>query len=106
MHFIAPDGTYPAYYGHILNQVAGFKLGDPTPEGWTEVEDTNPPEVGEYEKPKLLEPIEVDGKMVQQWTVEPMTAEEVEAKDAPKRARQKLIDLGLTEAELEALFRF
>lgn len=34
-----------------------------------------------------------------------MAAEEIERRDAPKRAKEKLIALGLTESEVEALVR-
>jgi hypothetical protein len=43
--------------------------------------------------------------MTQQWLVRDMTAEEIERRDAPLTAKAKLLALGLTEAEVEALVR-
>jgi hypothetical protein len=103
MNFISPDNEYPRHYGDIMLAVPGWEFGDELPEGWHAVEQTQRPTPGSDEivfedKPKL-----VSGKYVQQWGVRAMTAEEIERRDAPITARQKLVNAGLTQIEIEAI---
>lgn len=105
MQYISPNNEYPRHYGDIQIENPNWKKGDPLPEGWVQV--------AEAERPKrqtdkvIFEdfPVEVNGVMTQNWQVRDMTAEEIERRDAPKRAREKLVALGLTEAEVDALVR-
>lgn len=100
-----PNGNYPRFYGDIMLDVPGWQKGDDLPDGWRIVEMTEPPEVGEYQVLEELTPVETDGRLYQSWTVREMTADERERVDAPKVARQKLIDLGFTELEIKAISR-
>lgn len=103
MKYIAPDGTYPLYYGDIMLAHKGWKKGDPLPEGWIHVAPAPAPVAGEYQVLEAGEPIEIDGVMTEVWNVREMTQEERDVKDAPLIARQKLIDAGFSEEEIEAL---
>lgn len=105
MIYISPENEYPRHIGDIQLAHPNFQEGDKLPAGWTKVERVVAPTPGNDEV--LIEdfPVEVDGVMTQNWQVRDMTAEEIERRDAPITARQKLIDLGLTEVEIEALVR-
>lgn len=103
--YINPNNEYPRFYGDIQLENPNWNLGDELPDGWTEVQQTPAPETGEYEIAYEEFPVEQDGVFIQNWTVRPMTAEEKERRDAPKTARQKLKNLGLTEVEIDALLR-
>lgn len=103
MKYIAPDGTYPLYYGDIMLAHKGWKKGDPLPEGWVFVASAPAPEIGGYQVIEAGEPVEIDGVMTEVWTVRDMTQEERDVQDAPLMARQKLIDAGFSEEEIQAL---
>lgn len=105
MKYIAPDGTYPLYYGDIMLAHKGWKKGDPLPEGWIYVAPAPAPEAGEYQVIEAGEPVEIDGVMTEVWTVRDMTQEERDVQDAPIIARQKLVDAGLTDEEIQMLIR-
>lgn len=105
MIYISPDNDYPRHYGDIMLAKKGWKLGDPLPEGWTQVAEVERPRVEADQIAYEGFPIEIDGVMTQNWLVRDMTAEEIERRDAPKQAREKLIALGLSESEVEALIR-
>jgi hypothetical protein len=105
MILINPEGEYPRYYGDIMLATKGWQLGDELPEGWMQVRETEPPALEENQALLELQPVEIDGVFYQQWATRPMTEEEVERREAPARARQKLIDLGFTELEIRAISR-
>lgn len=105
MLLINPNNEYPRHYGDIQLEHPQWKLGDELPEGWVQVQEVQRPEP---QADKVIYegfPVEIDGVMTQNWQIRDMTAEEIERRDAPKRAKEKLIALGLTEAEVEALVR-
>jgi len=105
MLYINPEGEYPRHIGDIQLEHPNFKEGDALPEGWVQVAEADRPEP---QTDKIIFedfPVEVDGVMTQNWQVRDMTAEEIERRDAPKRAKEKLIALGLTEVEVDALLR-
>lgn len=103
MLFISPKNEYPRHYGDIMIAHKGWELGDSLPEGWREVALTEPPVAeGDFVLDEL-EPIEVDGVLSQNWVLRPMTLEEIEVRDAPAKARQKLVDAGLTDLEISEL---
>lgn len=52
-----------------------------------------------------LEPRQVDGVWVREFAYRDLTTEEVERRDAPANAKAKLLALGLTEAEIQAISR-
>jgi hypothetical protein len=103
--FISPQGEYPRHIGDIWLEHTNYKQGEELPKGWKEVKPTPLPELKGNQKAVEDFPVEVNGVMTQNWQVRDMTAEEMERRDAPKTAREKLIALGLTEAEVEALVR-
>ena len=103
MLYISPLNEYPRHYGDIQLENPSWKLGDPLPDGWVEVSRTEPPAYSEGEVVEEQFPTEIDGVMTQNWVVREMTPQEEERINAPKRAKQKLLDLGLTETEIEAL---
>jgi len=105
MIYINPQGEYPRHIGDIQLEHPKFKDGDTLPEGWVKVAEADRPTVGENQVAYEAHPEEVDGVMTQNWIVRDMTQEEIDRRDAPKRAKEKLIALGLTEAEVEALVR-
>lgn len=105
MQYISPENQYPRHYGDIQLAAKGWKLGDKLPEGWHKVEETTMPKPGTDQLVIEAAPKEIKGVWTQQWTVRDMTAEELERRDAPANAKAKLIALGLTEIEVEALVR-
>lgn len=105
MIYISPENEYPRHYGDIMLATPNWKLGDELPVGWVQVTESEPPTAGLDEVTVEDLPTEVDGVMTQAWIVRPLTAEEIDRRDAPKRAREKLIALGFTEAEVDALTR-
>lgn len=105
MKFISPDKEYPRHIGDIQLAHPSYSEGDKLPEGWVQVAELERPKAGQDQITVEGFPIEIDGVMTQNWVVRDMTAEEIERRDAPKRAKEKLIALGLTEAEIEALVR-
>lgn len=105
MIYISPAGEYPRHYGDIMLDAPGWKLGDELPEGWHKVEETEPPTPGTDQLVIEDAPKEIKGVWTQQWLVRDMTAEEIERRDAPQTAKAKLLELGLTEVEIEALIR-
>lgn len=96
---------YPLYPGDLKLAHPEWEDGDPLPEGWSEVIDAPRPEHSADEISYLDFPVEVDGVLTQNWKIRPMTAEEIDRRDAPKNAKAKLMALGLTEAEVFALSR-
>jgi len=105
MIYINPQGEYPRHIGDIQLEHPNFQEGDALPEGWVKVEEAERPTPGENQIAYEGQPEEVDGVMTQNWIVRDMTQKEIDRRDAPKRAKEKLIALGLTEAEVEALVR-
>lgn len=105
MLYISPENEYPRHIGDIKIQNPSWKEGEPLPTGWVEVKELFIPEVGENEIWYEEFPIEIDGVMTQNFKVRAMTAEEIERRDAPKTAKEKLMALGLSGAEIQALVR-
>lgn len=105
MQFINPDNEYPRYIGDLKLEHPDFNDSDELPQGWISVQDVELPEKNKDEVIEEGFPIEKDGQFFRNWIVRPMTKEEIERRDAPKLAKQKLLDLGLTEVEIAALLR-
>lgn len=103
MIYVSPAGEYPRHYGDIMLEAPGWKLGDDLPLGWSRVQETQPPAPGTNQLVIETAPKEIKGAMTQQWLVRDMTSEEIERRDAPLTARTKLLELGLTNIEIEAL---
>jgi hypothetical protein len=103
MLYISSENEYPRHIGDIHLISPNFVEGNTLPVGWKKVNETTRPITG---KDKLcLEsfPVETDGVMTQSWTVRKMTADELARRDAPANARAKLLELGLTDLEVNAL---
>lgn len=105
MIYISPENEYPRHIGDIQLEHPDFKEGDALPEGWVKVEEAERPTPSTDQIVYEDFPVEVDGVMTQNWKVRDMTPEEIERRDAPKTAREKLKALGLTDVEIEALIR-
>ena len=105
MLYISPNNEYPRHYGDIMIADKSWKLGDPLPDGWREVTMAHPPIAEGDFVAEELEPLEIDGVLTQNWVVRAMTQNEIDFRDAPKRARQKLLEYGLTDLEISELMR-
>lgn len=101
--YISPANEYPRFIGDIWLTHPDFKFGDELPEGWKLVTAVDYPEHTEDETVEEQAPKLVDGVLTQNFVIRPLTAEELERRDAPKTAKAKLVALGLTEFEIEAL---
>lgn len=101
--YIDPNNNYPRHYGDIQIENAGWKLGDALPTGWQAVVETERP-VAKAGYITLEDyPLEIDGVMTQNWKTRKLTPAEIERRDAPANAKAKLVELGLTDAEISAL---
>jgi len=103
MLYINADNEYPRHIGDIHLISPNFVEGNTLPLGWKKVEETIRPIPGKDKLSLEAFPVEVEGVMTQSWTVRKMTANELARRDAPANARAKLIALGLTELEVNAL---
>jgi hypothetical protein len=103
MLYINAENEYPRHIGDVQLAQPGFQDGDTLPNGWQSVIETTRPLPGEDKLSVEAFPVEVNGVMKQKWTVRSMTADELARRDAPANARAKLLKLGLTELEVNAL---
>ena len=103
MLYINAENEYPRHIGDIHLISPNFVEGNTLPVGWKKVKETTRPIPGKDKLSEEAFPQEVDGFMTQSWTVRKMTADELARRDAPANARAKLIELGLTELEVNAL---
>lgn len=105
MLYIDPNGNYPRYYGDIMSEHPDWQLEDALPEGWQLVADAPAPDYAEDETFEDGEPAVIDGILTRTFVVRKLTQEELDARQAPQRARQKLIELGFSEVEINAIAR-
>jgi hypothetical protein len=103
MLYINSENEYPRHIGDVQLAKSGFKDGDTLPTGWTKVEESERPMAGTDKVSVEGFPEEIGGVMTQSWTVRDLSQAEIDRRDAPANAKRKLIDLGLTEAEVSAL---
>jgi len=103
MLYINAENEYPRHIGDVQLAKPSFKDGDALPTGWVKVEESERPTAGTDKVTVEGTPEEVDGVMTQTWTVRDLTQAELDRRDAPANAKAKLIELGLTEAEVSAL---
>lgn len=103
MQYISPQNEYPRYYGDIQIENPGWELGDPLPNGWVLVVESPRPDFTEDEIAYEDFPVTENGVTKQNWKVRPLTADEIDFRDAPIKAKQKLRALGLTEVEIQAI---
>jgi hypothetical protein len=105
MLYINSDNEYPRHIGDVQLAKPSFKDGDALPTGWKSVEESERPTAGTDQVTVEGFPETVDGVMTQSWTVRDLTQAELDRRDAPANAKAKLIELGLTELEVDALAR-
>lgn len=95
---------YPRFQGDL--ELLGWVAGQSLPENWVEVQAVPfPTNIPANHKTVEAEPVEINGIWTQVFDVVPMTAEEIERRDAPKTASDKLAALGFTEFEIAAIRR-
>jgi hypothetical protein len=106
MYIDTVNNRYPLFPGDAALAVEGWQIGDQLPVGWFAVEPTNPPTITSTETYYETSPELNGGTYTQTWAIRNLTSEEIEAREAPFTARQKLKDtVGLTDVEIEALIR-
>jgi len=105
MLYINSDNEYPRHIGDIHLEHKNYKDGDALPTGWQKVKESERPTAGTDQVSVEDFPENIDGVMTQKWKVRDLTEAELERRNAPANAKAKLIQLGLTEAEVEALVR-
>jgi hypothetical protein len=97
---------YPAFKGDLMLQYPDWDGDDATlPEPWVEVEMTDLPELGVDETWVEELPVLNNGKYVQKFSIRSMTTEEIAERDAPLTAKARFIELGFSEAEIQAMQR-
>lgn len=97
------EGNYPKYIVDVQAAEPSWTVGQALPAGWQVVQDTLPPETTKYQVLEEGTPQVVEGVLSRVWSVRDMTAEEIEAVDAPDTLKTKLLGLGLTETEANFL---
>lgn len=105
MPYMSPSGEYPRYPGDVQIISPEWEVGDQLPEGWVFVEETPIPEIEAGQTFYPGEPEEVDGIWRHTWVVRDLTEEELAIANAPITARQKLVSLGFSDAEIMAIFQ-
>lgn len=103
MIYISPRNEYPRHYGDIQLENPGWNYGDQLPEGWTLVNLSEAPVVGENQVAYEVAPVERNGSYFQAFEVRDLTAEELAAREL-NRVRNKVANgESLTEAEAALL---
>lgn len=104
MYLNTETNEFPRFQGDL--ELLGWVAGTPLPHGWVEVEQAEyPTDIPTDFKVVANEPEQVNGKWIMNFSVIPMTEEEIERRNAPVTAKAKLLLLGLTENEITALMR-
>ena len=103
MIYINAAGEYPRHIGDVQLVKKGWAEGDTLPTGWQAVVETERTTAGTDQLTYDSGPIDVDGVLSQGWAVRDLTAEELARRDAPANAKARLVELGLTEVEVQAL---
>lgn len=106
MLYINPQNEYPRHIGDIQAENPGWEPEFGLPEGWILVQPTDPPTLDGDQVLQELPPQKINGVWTQVWTARDLTEQELEIRNAPITARQKLKEIaGLTDAEITALSR-
>lgn len=103
MAYLSPSGEYPLFIGDVQLVSPGFKAGDTLPEGWQYVEEIPYPELTQTQKATFGAPELVDGVLTETYVISELTPEELEIRQAPQTAKQKLVELGFTEMEIRTI---
>lgn len=103
MLLITASNEYPRYVGDLKLAFPNWQDGDDLPDGWHLV--TESPIIKGSAEEFVFEvfPTLVNGVYVQTWAKRDLTEEELEIRQAPAAAKQRLLDLGFTEAEIQAI---
>ena len=101
--FINEKNEYPRYIGDLLLINPEWEEGDDLPDGWKLVNESEVPEFGEGQTIEEDFPVEVDGEFYRNLKVRDLTDEELARINAPSTAKEKLVSLGFTEAEIRAI---
>lgn len=101
--FINEKNEYPRYIGDLLLINPDWEEGDDLPDGWKQVNESEVPEFGEGQTIEEGFPVEIDGEFYRNLKVRDLTDEEIAIINAPFSAKEKLISLGFTEAEIRAI---
>ena len=91
MIYISPDNEYPRHPGDIMIDHPEWQIGDPLPEGWTEVAPGTIPDITDTQIWEEVEPALVDGTMTRQFTVRELTADELAQRELA-RIRNKVMN--------------
>lgn len=75
---------YPRYQGDL--ELLGWSVGEPLPEGWVTVVETDIPLIASDETFAETEPQIVDGVWTRQWAVRKLTEEELAARLALEKS--------------------
>jgi len=103
MLYINAENEYPRHIGDVQLAKPSFKDGDALPTGWLRVAESERPTAGTDKVTVEGTPAEVNGVMTQSWTVRDLTQAELDRRDAPANAKARLVELGFTEPEINAL---
>jgi hypothetical protein len=103
MPYISPNNEYPRYPGDIQIENPEWNVGDTLPTGWIFVNETNPPELEPGQTYEAGDPEEINGEWFHTWIVRNLTESELSILNAPRTAREKLVALGFSEAEIQAI---
>jgi len=103
MLYINSENEYPRHIGDVQLAKPSFKDGDALPTGWTKVEESERPPAGTNQVTIEGYPETIDGVATQSWTVRDLTQAELDRRDAPANAKARLVELGFTELEINAL---
>jgi hypothetical protein len=101
--YINPNGDYPRHIGDIKLDSPSWIEGQDLPEGWKAVVESSYPLISADEIAEETFPVLTDGVYVQTFNVRLLTSDEIARRDAPITAKAKLIALGLTDVEIQAI---
>jgi hypothetical protein len=102
--FIDSEGNYPRFIGDVLVDYPDWNEKLPLPSGWQLVKETAPPRTAlENQVIEELAPVGINGELRQQWSVRDMNEEELLQLDPSHTAKMKLIRLGFTQEEIDAI---
>jgi hypothetical protein len=103
MPYMSPEQDYPLYMGDIQQSFPKWKAGDALPDGWHEVLDSQLPVPSEEEMIVEGKPIEINGQMYRDFSLQPLSTHIINERNAAKTALEKLQSLGFTDEEITAI---
>lgn len=103
MLYISPTNEYPRHIGDIKIEHPDYKDGEPLPDGWIHVEESEYPDFVAGKAIFELEPKEIDGKYYQSFSYRDLTLDEVDAIALSLVKNKVAYGQPLTEAEATLL---